>query len=147
MTATHHPTPEEEAFERLLAEHWQTLSEAARNVISEARNAAYAEYMVNSYGFGPEDYEEAMERMLLAVAETTEGDRELLKEFVRRSLAASASVDRFDMDTIVGHRVHLCDVHYYYVMVANMVTDTLREWWRRERLAELEPIDDSDIPF
>ena len=109
--------------------------------------AAYAEFMVYSYCFQPQEFEEAMERMVLAVAETTEGDRELLKEFVRRALTASASVDRFDTDTIVGHRVYRYDLHYYYGMVAHMVTETLHEWRRRERLAELEPTDDSDIPF
>ena len=59
MTTEHQTTPEEEAYQRLLDEVWETLSEPAQTVIEEAQSAAYATNMVHSYCFQPEEYEEA----------------------------------------------------------------------------------------
>lgn len=147
MTTEHEMTREEKAFEQFFDENKEMLSQSARTILVEAETAAYHVYLVYSCSFHPEEYEEAVEKMRLAVAETTARDRGLLMELVRRAIAASASIDPFDEETIVGYRVYRSDLHLYYRMVSDMVRDTLYEQFARERDAELEPIDDSDIPF
>lgn len=147
MTTQHQPTREEEAYKRLLDKEWDTISEAARIIVSEAETAAYAEYLVHNVCFLPYEYEEAMQKMLLAAAATTDRDRELLMELVRCSIAACASIDLFDEDTIVKYRAYRSDLHRYYLMVYTMVGDILYEQFTREHIAELEPVDESDIPF
>jgi hypothetical protein len=150
VTTEHQTTPEEEAYGRHLDEIREELSEPARTLLSEAQSAAYAENMVRSYCFGPEDYEEAMDRMRLAANKLTDRDCELLKAHVRAALMACASVDPFDQDSLAGYRVYSANLHDYYRMVADMVTDIL--WHRehlltRERLAQEDPVDDADYPF
>ncbi len=96
MTNTHQTTPEEEAYERLLDENWETLSEAARSIIKEAHSAAYVDRMVRNYCYSDEEYQEAMEKMSLAAGDLSNRECKLLMELVRRAIYASASLDPFD---------------------------------------------------
>ncbi len=146
MTAKHTMTPEEEALGRLLDKK-ETLSEAGRTVLEEAGDAAYREYLVHNICFQPAEYEEAMDKMRLATPKLTDQDREILMELVRRAIAAAASIDPFDGDTLVGFRVYRSDLYKYYLMVSNMVRYILNAQLARERIAEQEPVDDSAIPF
>ena len=150
MIDEHQTTQEEKVYWRLLDEVGEELSEPARTIIGEARLAAYAENMVRSCCFQPEEYDEAMNKMSLAAAELTDRECKLLRAFVRAALKACASVDPFDTDTPAGHRVYSADLHYCYRMEAGMVTDIL--WHRedlicRERLAQEDPVDYYDMPF
>jgi hypothetical protein len=126
MTTEYQSTPEEEAYGRLLDEKWQMLSGAARTVLSEAQSAAYADNLVRSYCFGPEDYGEAMEKMRLATAELAGQDREILVEIVGATRAAAASIDQEDR-TPAGHKVDRGDVRWYYTMVSGMVEESIKD--------------------
>src|SRR5215211_6202655 len=149
MTPEYQMTPEEEAYGQLLDETWEMLSEPARTVIGEAQSAAYAECMVHNYCFQPEEYDEAMEKMRLAAAKLTDSEYQLLAKIWRAALAAAASVDADDYESLAGHKVHSGDLHYYYRMVSSMVERTLqamkRDELRKER-AEQGSVDDSEIP-
>jgi hypothetical protein len=151
MTNEHRTTPEEEAYRRLLNEKWKTFSEAARTVVSEARSAAYGACMIYNYGFQwPQEHDEAMERMSIAAANLADHEHQLLAKIWRAALAAAASVDADDFESIAGIRVYAGDLHSYYRMVSGMIERTLQkkkiEEARRE-LAEREPIDYTDLPF
>jgi hypothetical protein len=65
-------------------------------------------------------------------------------------LAAAASVDADDYESLAGYRVYSGDLHYYYTMVSSMVERTLQakkhDEFRKE-LAEQELVDDSEVPF
>jgi len=150
MTTEHQRTWEEEAYRRLLAENEGVLSEAARTVLGEAHSTAYAAHMVRSYCLQPEEYEEAMDRMRLAAAKLTHREHELLAKLWHAALAAAASIDADDFETLVGHKVHRGDLHYHYRMVSGMVERTLQEKKRaelRKESEEREPVDLSDLPF
>ena len=150
MTTEHQTTPEEEAYRRLLDEIRKMLSEPARAVIEEAQSAAYAANMVHSYCFQPEEYEQTMEKMRLTTAELSNRECELLAKLWRAALAAAASIDSEDFETLAGYRVYSGDLHWYYRMFSGMVEKILEE----KRLAELrkeiveqEPENIWDIPF
>jgi hypothetical protein len=150
MTPEHQATPEEEAYGNLLRKTWEKLSEPARAVIEEAQLAAYGAHMVHNYCFQPEEYEEAMEKMRVAAAELSGHECELLAKLWRAALAAAASIDSEDFETLAGYRVYSGDLHWYYRMLSGIVEKILEE----KRLAELqkehaerEPEDISDIPF
>jgi hypothetical protein len=148
MRAEHQNTLEEEAYQRLLDETWEVLSEAARAVLKEAHSLAYKVYMVRNYGIQPAEYEEADEKMRLAAAELTDEDRVLLAEIVRTTLVACASIDPFDYDTLTGYGVYGVNLHWYYRMVSDMVRDVLYEQISQREWAESESEDDlSDVPF
>jgi hypothetical protein len=126
------------------------LSEPARTLLREAHRASDALYMVHSYCGWPEDYEEAMEKMRLAAVGLTDGEHKLLATFWRAALAAAASIDSEDFETLAGYGVYSGNLHRYYRMLSGMVEKILEE----KRLAELqkehaqrEPEDISDIPF
>ena len=121
MTTEHQTTPEEEAYERLVEENWESLSEMARTVLREAESAAYAAYMVRSYCFQPEEYDEAMEKMRLAAAALNARECELLARIWRAALAAAASIDADDLETIAGYGVYSANLHRYYGLVSAMV--------------------------
>jgi hypothetical protein len=127
------------------------LSEAARSVLDVAHSAAHADYLVHNYCFQPEEYDEAMDRMRLAAVELTDRDRKLLARLWRSALAATASLDPDDHETLVGYRVHLGSLHWYYRMASGMVERVLREKEMEESRmadAEREPVDlRDDIPF
>jgi alkylhydroperoxidase family enzyme len=134
MTPEHRATPEEKAYGRVLDETWEMSSEAARTIIGEAQSAAYAANMVRSYCFQPEEYDEAMEKMRLAAAKLSDRERELLAKLWRAALAAAASIDSEDFETLAGYRVYSGDLHWYYRMLSGMVEKILEE----KRLAELQ---------
>jgi hypothetical protein len=155
MNTEHQMTPEERAFDQLLDEQWELLSEAARTVFIEADGAAYAAYMVRSRSFQwPSEYDEALEKMRLAAAELTDREHELLSKLWRAALAAAASIDSEDFATLAGYCVYRGNLHRYYRMLSEMIEyvlqEKMREKWEAERqkkLAEREPEDSSDIPF
>jgi hypothetical protein len=150
MTTEHQTTREEKAYGRLLEETEDMLSEAARTILSEAQSAAYAECMVHNYCFHPEEYDEAMEKMSLAAAKLTDSEYQLLAKIWRAALAAAASVDADDYESLAGYKVQWGDLHYYYRMVSSMVERTLQAKKRnelRKELAEQGSVDDSEVPF
>jgi hypothetical protein len=106
MTREHQVTPEEEAYGQLLDETWEMLSEPAHTVMGEAQSAAYAANMVRSYCFQPEEYEQTMEKMRLTTAELSNRECELLAKLWRAALAAAASIDSEDFETLAGYRVY-----------------------------------------
>jgi hypothetical protein len=150
MTTEHQTTREEKVYRRLLEEEEDILSEAVRTILSEAHLAAYAECMVRNYCFQPEEYDEAVEKMSLAAAKLTDSEHQLLAKIWRAALAAAASVDADDYESLAGYRVYSGDLHYYYRMVSSMVERTLQakkhDEFRKE-LAEQESADDSEVPF
>jgi hypothetical protein len=150
MTTEHQSTQLEKAYGQLLDQIWEGLSESARTVLREAQSAAYEENMVHSYCFQAEEYEEAMDRMRLAAVELSDREHELLAKIWRAALAAAASIDPDDYETIAGYRVDSGSLHWFYRMQSGMVEDILsekREAERQKALAEREPEDLSDIPF
>jgi hypothetical protein len=149
MTPEYQMTPEEEAYGQLLEETWEMLSKPAHTVIEEAQSAAYAAYMVRSYCFQPEEYEEAMEKMRLAAAKLSDRECELLAKVWRAALAAAAAIDPSD-ERLVGYKVDGGNLHWYYRMLSGMVEKILEEKRSAELLkeiAEQEPEDLSDVPF
>jgi hypothetical protein len=151
MTTEHQTTPEEEALERLLNENWETLSEMARTVFTEAEAAAYGAHLVHNYCFQWDgEYDEALEKMRLAAAELTDHDHQLLATIWRAALAAAASVDADDLETLAGYRVYSGDLHYCYRMISRMIERTLQDKKvdeAQKKIAKREPVDDSDLPF
>jgi hypothetical protein len=150
MTTEHQATREEEAYGRLLEEIWGKLSEPARTILKEAHSAAYAENMVRSYCFQPEEYDEALEKMRLAAAKLTEREQKLLAKLWRAALTAAASIDADNFETLAGYRVYQGDLHWYYRTASGMVERTLEEKKLaelRKESAEREPVDLSDVPF
>ena len=141
-------TPEEEAYERLLNESEEVLSESARTVLEKANAMAYAMHLVRSYCLQPEEYDEAMAEMRRAAAELTDWESGLLWKLWRAALASAASIDPDD-ETPAGHRVYRGDVHHYYRMASGMVERTLLEkmWEEDRRAAEREPENYDEIPF
>lgn len=119
MTSEDRRTPEEEAFADLMEKSSHRLSEAARTILSEAGSAAYAENLVRSYCYGPEEYEEAMEKMRIAASKITEEDRRLLAKIVHAGKAVADSID--PDDEAQG------DIHWYYRMASSMVEEVLQE--------------------
>ncbi len=151
MTTEHRDTPEEEAFWQLFQETKGLLSEAARTLLDTAMRAAYAANMVHNYCFQPQEHEEAEQKMRAAAAGLTELDRELLGRLWRTALAAAASLDPDDHETMVRYRVYVGHLHWYYREVAVMVKAILAEKEAEEyekEIAEREPVDSPDeTPF
>jgi hypothetical protein len=150
MTTEHQSTQLEEAYGQLLDQIWEVLSEPARTVLKEAQSAAYAENMVHNYCYHPEEYDEAIEKMSLAAAKLTDSEHQLLAKIWRAALAAAASVDADDYESLAGYRVYSGDLHYYYRMVSSMVERTLQAKKHddfRKELAEQESVDDWEVPF
>jgi hypothetical protein len=75
-----------------------------------------------------------MERMRSAGAEITDHEHELLARLRRSALAAAASVDSEDFETLAGYGVYSGDVHWYYRMCSGMVERILQE--RKDRASE-----------
>ena len=148
MTLEHQVTPEEVVYGNLLQETWEMLSEAAHTVIKEAQSAAYADNLVRSYCFQPEEYDEAMEKMRVAAVELSDRECELLAKIWRAALAAAASIDPSD-ERLVGYKVDGGDLHWYYRMLSSMVEKILQEKRCAElqkKIAEQEPDNIWDIP-
>jgi hypothetical protein len=149
MSNEHRTTPEEKAYGRILDEKWETLSEAARTVLSEAE--AYKANMVSNYSYqGDIEYNEALEKMRLAAVELTEDECRLLSKLWHAALAAAASVDADDFESLAGYRVYSGHLHRYYRMASGMIEKILQEKKDadlRKELAQRQPIDYTDIPF
>ena len=151
MNTEYQMTPEERAYDQLIDEQWESPSEAARTILEEAMSAAYRDHLVHSTFVDPREYAEVMEKMRLAAAVLTNHDCGQLAKIWRSALAAGASVDPYDYETIVEYRAYPAHLHRYYGMFSGMVKEV--EWEKRyaelekKELAELEPIDDEDIPF
>ncbi len=139
MANEHRMTWEEEALGRLLDKK-DSLSEAGRTVLEEARDAAYRAELVESYSYDPREYYEAMEKMRLAAAELTDGDCELFTTLWRAALTAAASIDPYDFETLVGYRVCRVDLYRYYRMVSDMIEEVLWE----KKLADILRRDQTD---
>jgi hypothetical protein len=126
------------------------LSGAVRTILSEAHSAAHAECMVHNYCFQPEEYDEAIEKMRLAAAKLTDSEHQLLAKIWRAALAAAASIDADDYESLAGYRVYSGDLHYYYRMASSMVERTLQTKKHdelRKELAEQGSVDDWEVPF
>jgi hypothetical protein len=151
MTTEHQATQQEKAYNQFGEEIWEELSEPARTLIGEAQSAAYAAHMVCNYCFQWDiEYDEAWEKMRLAAAKLTEREHKLLAKLWRVALAAAASIDPDDYETLVGDRVYRGDLHSYYRMFSSMVEGTL--WEKiiaedRKKIAESKPEDPEYIPF
>jgi hypothetical protein len=132
MTIGHLKTPEEETFYQIVYEEWELLSEGARTVVRQAMDVAHKEYLIDGRIYMPEEYEDDMKAMRRTAAELTEDDCEGLTKIWRSALAAAASVDPYDYETLVGWREYRADLHGYYRMVSSKVEEV--EW--EKRLAE-----------
>ena len=102
-------------------------SEAARTLLSEAYGAAYKLYLAYNYSFGPEDYEEAMQKMRLEATRLTDRDRKHLSQIVRAGEAAASSIDPDDQ-TPAGHEVYREDLQWrrHYQMMSYIVDEVLQ---------------------
>ena len=156
MTALHQMTSEERAYEQLLDEQSESLSEAALEVLRGAYSVAYSYYMVHNISFGPPDAEEIMEIVYPLAADLTDHDCRRLARIWCAALAAAASVDPYDHETLVQHRVYRADLHGFYRMWSGLVEDVLeskkeadrqQEADRQNELAESEPPNYEDVPF
>jgi hypothetical protein len=148
MTTEHKQTREEEACERLAEVMWEELSEAACTVLDEAHLAAYKMDLMRNYCYQPEEYDEAVEKMRAAAVKLTDRDCELLRAYVRATIAAFASIDRYDDETLVGRKVYRSHLSRYYQTIWEMI-DNVLEWsfpFRREA-AKRDPIDPLDLSF
>ena len=88
--------------------------------------------------------------MRSAGTEITDHEHELLARLRRSALAAAASVDSEDFETLAGYGVYSGDVHWYYRMCSGMVEGILqerKETERQKQVAEQEPEDVLDLPF
>jgi hypothetical protein len=151
MTIDYLETPEEIIFDQLVDKQWELLSEAARTVLRKALGAAYNLHLLRTYCYQPEEVEDDMKAMRLAAAELTEHDCEGLTKIWRSALAAAASVDPYDYETLVKHKVVCADLHRYYRMVSTKIEEVEREkrhaGFRKKKLADQEPIDVEDVTF
>lgn len=125
-TMIHKDTMEEKAYQSLLDQKLETLSEAAHSIIWEALTEAYKRYLVPPYCYGSKEYVEAMGKMRLAATRITRQERKILGEIVQAGLLAAASIDPEDR-TLVGHKVDRGDLHWYYKMSSGMVDEVLQE--------------------
>lgn len=104
--------------------------------------------MVDGYCFQPREYDEAMEKMRLAVAKITDREHEILAKFWRAALGAAASIDVDDVQTLIGRRLYPFNLHRYYRMIAGMVERVLQ--YKKEAKREPEEFSEEDfdnIPF
>jgi hypothetical protein len=152
MTTKHQETPQERTFYQLVDEGWESLSEAAQDVVGQALLIAHTAYLIDPTIYVPQEYEdEHMKTMRSAAAELTEHDCEGLTKIWRSALAAAASKDPYDYEILVGWREYPADHYGFYRMVSSKVEEV--EWEKRyaefqkKMLTEHEPIDDEDASF
>jgi hypothetical protein len=125
-------TLEEEALGELVALNEEVLSEAARTLLDEAYLASYKDTLAEAYYcFGPEEYEEAMQKMCLEATRLTDRDREHLAKIVRAGEAAASSIDPDD-ETPAGYRYWRGELYWYYEMISYMVDEVLQVAWGAE---------------
>jgi hypothetical protein len=150
MTTEHQTTQEEKAYERMIEENKDMLSEAIRTILSEAETEAYKFNLCRNYAYQPQEYDEAIEKMRLAAVELTDDECRLLSKLWHAALAAGASICADDFESLAGYRVYSGNLHRYYRMVSGMIERTLQVKEAeelRKRFAERGPIDDWEIPF
>jgi hypothetical protein len=119
-------TREEDALNQLVKMNKEAFSGAARTILQEADDAAYAHNLVYNCCFDTAGFEEAFEKMRLAATELTDRDRQLLAQIVSANKDAASSIDPDD-ETPAGHKVCLGDVHWYYSIFAGMVDEVLKD--------------------
>jgi hypothetical protein len=153
MPTWHQKTPEERTFHRLVAEEWESLSEAAQTMYDRAEGVVCKAIPLGHHGvqYNPEEYEADMKVVRRAAAELTEEDCETLTKIWRSALVAAAAIDPHDLETLVGYRVYTADLHRAFRMLSSIVEDAEREKrieeLRKAELAEREPIDREEVPF
>jgi hypothetical protein len=149
MTTEYRSTREEETFWRLLNEEWDTMSEAAHKVFEEAEVTSHRYNLASNYAFQPFEYDDAIEKMRRAAADLTDRDCEIFAKLWHAALAAAASVDAGDFETLVGRRAYRGQLHHYYRMVSWMIETTLqkKEYEEYRKNARKAPQDFDDCPF
>jgi hypothetical protein len=125
-------TTEEKAFDALLDEKRDEISEAARGLVELAAGCSYDHNLCRNYAFQPEEFYVAEHNMLHLAYALTEHDREALADVAQAAKAASDSLDRSDSETSAGFRICIADLHYYYAMTSGMIEDALKPTDRRE---------------
>jgi hypothetical protein len=125
LTTEHQTTREEKAYKRKIEENEDMLSEAVRTILSEAEMEAYKFNLCRNYAYQPEEYDEAMEKMRLAAVELTDDECRLLSQLWHAALAAAASIDADDFESLAGYRVYSGNLHRYYRMVSGMIDKIL----------------------
>ncbi len=123
----HEITLEEKAYEGLLNEKLETLSEAACSIFEEATTQAYKVCLLRNYAYQPEEYDLAEERMRLPAKLLTRRGNETLSEIVRAGFLAALSLHPGDM-TRVWHKVEVGDYHWYYRMSSTTINEHL---WKK----------------
>src|SRR5215207_8704253 len=126
VTYDYEYTPKEEAYEGLLNEVWETLSEAARSIVRRADTEAFTKCMLHNLEYTDEQFSEAMDSMHLAANRITQQDREILTEIMRVGFLAASSIDPDD-GTPAGYDMYRGGCHFYYNMSANMIGHILQE--------------------
>jgi hypothetical protein len=120
MTTEYRKTREEEAFERLLDEKRDLLSEDALELVGTAQYEAYKYNLIRTYSYQPFEYSMGMEDMVRLSGELSYQEREIIVAVGRAAAAAAAAIDPED-ERSAGHKVSKGDVHYYYEMVSGMI--------------------------
>ena len=117
-------TVEEKAYQALLDEKLETLSEPAYSILDEAETAAYSCYLIRNHCYQLEEHEEAIEKVRLAATRITQRDREILAEIVRASFLTALSIDPGDKRP-AGHKVDRGHHHYYYKNLSGLIDKAL----------------------
>jgi hypothetical protein len=119
-------TREQDALDQLAKMNKEALSGAARTILGEADDAAYAHCLAYNLSFDTAGFEKAIEKMRLAATELTDLDRELLAQIVSANKDAASSIDPDD-ETPAGYRVYQGHYHWYYSVFAGMVDEVLKD--------------------
>jgi hypothetical protein len=151
MATEYEKTQEESTFDQILWEELESLSEAARAALQQAHEVADKVWMSDWYSYQTEEYQDDMKAMRRSAADITGEDCEGLTKIWRSALAAAASVDPYDYETIVGWRTYRGQLHEHYKMFSRLVedfeSDKRIEELRKKEDAEREPVDAKDPPF
>jgi hypothetical protein len=132
MTTEYRKTREEEAFERLLDEKRDLLSEDALELVGTAQYEAYKYNLLKNYAYQPIEYFMGMEDMVRLSGELSYQEREIIVAVGRAAAAAAAAIDPED-ERLDGYRVYGGEVHDYYEMVSGMIEEALQPKTERER--------------
>ena len=132
MSTEYRKTREEEAFERLLDEKRDLLSEDALELLGTAQYEAYKYNLVRTYSYQPFEYFMGMENMVRLSGELSYQEREIIVAVGRAAAAAAAAIDPED-ERLAGYREYGGDVHDYYEMVSGMIEKALEPKTEHER--------------
>ena len=133
MTTEYRKTREEEAFERLLDEKRDLLSEDALELVGTAQDEAYKYNLVRTYSCQPFEYFMGMEDMVRLSGELSYQEREIIVAVGGAAAVAAAAIDPEDQ-RLAGYRVYGGDVHDYYEMVSGMIEKALEPKTEHERV-------------